>query len=435
MHRPFIMPHPMVTRFSFFSRYGRGLVLLAGLLLLAPSWAAAEEEGRVLSLENPGFAIRNQTDCPPAPWIFESLELDVDPKTSRARVNIGPKGAARMLPPEKSGNAILRGDSVFARGDLISEPMSLPAFRWVEVTVDYTLLKGDPRAFVCLRPVKDRSLVDLAFLPLKGMGERNRARVRIHTGLHEGDYALALSILGEGEVAYHRVTALETGPYPRPEGAVLVVDMLHVKPPKDGKLSWSNAAKFTEVFGFSEVKHLHFTEVTAEKLREAAPALIVLSPKSEPIGRNEGMRILETLKTVTAHEAPILGICLGHQVLAMSRGGGLGRKAQEDEEGNRTFLSEWGPTMIDIVKDDPIFTGLPRKPRFCASESHRALVTGEIDGAVVLASTEICETQIIKYTGKPWYTFQCHIEREWEFACPEACVLFKNVLRHFFLAP
>ena len=126
---------------------------------------------------------------------------------------------------------------------------------------------------------------------------------------------------------------------------------------------------------------------------------------------------------------------LGHQVLAMTRGGQLGAAFETDADGNRTILWEWGPTMIKAVKEDPLFKGLPRYPDFCASESHRGIVVGDVEGAMLLASTDQCKTQIFRYDGKPWYTFQAHIEREWGEGCPEACLLWKNMLRYFFLAP
>ena len=88
------------------------------------------------------------------------------------------------------------------------------------------------------------------------------------------------------------------------------------------------------------------------------------------------------------------------------------------------------------MKDDPIFAGLPRYPVFVASESHRAMIhDAEFGTAENLASSQICETQVFRYPGKPWYTFQPHIEREWEYSCPEAYLLWKNMLRNWDLIP
>jgi GMP synthase-like glutamine amidotransferase len=110
------------------------------------------------------------------------------------------------------------------------------------------------------------------------------------------------------------------------------------------------------------------------------------------------------------------------------------RQAEDTPKGRR-YLSEWGPTRLRIVKEDPLFEGLPRHPYFYASESHFASVSDEFADADILASTGFCAAQILKYPGKPWYTFQCHIERDWEYACPESYLFWKNMLRMWKLAP
>ena len=69
------------------------------------------------------------------------------------------------------------------------------------------------------------------------------------------------------------------------------------------------------------------------------------------------------------------------------------------------------------------------------SESHQGMVQDSFALPALLASSEICETQIYRYADEPWYTFQGHIERGWESACPEAYLLWKNMLRNWGLAP
>jgi hypothetical protein len=91
--------------------------------------------------------------------------------------------------------------------------------------------------------------------------------------------------------------------------------------------------------------------------------------------------------------------------------------------------------MIRVIRDDPIFEGLPRHPLLCLSESLDSMILNQPRGAVLLASTETCESQIYMYEGKPWYTFQAHIERSWEFSCPEAYLPWKNLFRCWGIAP
>ena len=93
-------------------------------------------------------------------------------------------------------------------------------------------------------------------------------------------------------------------------------------------------------------------------------------------------------------------------------------------------------TRIEVVKEDPIFEGLPRQPLFVISESHNAVVGPSFRGRMeIIASSPACKTQIIRYRKKPWYTFQGHIERGWEDSCPEAYLLWKNMFRKWSLIP
>jgi GMP synthase-like glutamine amidotransferase len=408
--------------------------LVCGGSLFGQAAAATRDGTRLLPIKNPCFAAEKGAEEGIADWTFESLEVSVDEKTSSFHSTIGKKGEAELLPPGKGG-ALLKGTTETGRGDLLSAPFAIDPFRWVEVTVEYEAVSGKPVLFVCLRPERNRELVDLDFLP--GPGGRRKVTVRLHTGLTQGNYSLALSIMGIGTARFLSVSARETGDYPRPEQPVFVLDMLHIKPVEGESLGWKSIDKLVSVFGFPSVAFLHFTEVTGEKLEEIAPALIVLSPKSENIGRGEVDAIMKALRTTVDYGAPVVGICLGHQVLAMCyEGASLARNVEIDDEGRQRVIGEWGTTKIRILKDDPLFKGLPRRPFFYISESHMGLVHIEkFASAENIASSELCENQVFHYRGKPWYTFQGHIEREWEYSSPAACVLWKNMLRYFFLAP
>jgi hypothetical protein len=51
-----------------------------------------------------------------------------------------------------------------------------------------------------------------------------------------------------------------------------------------------------------------------------------------------------------------------------------------------------------------------------------------------LAKSEDFGNQIFRYhhlEGVPWYTFQGHIEKDWEYACPEGSVVMNNLLSNW----
>ena len=410
--------------------------LFSASVLYGQTGNDADAARQALPVKNPRFAAGDSADQPVKDWVFEALRLDINEGSNRVKLEVTPQGEATLLLPPDGTGVVLQGTTETARGDLISAPFKLTPFRFVEVTVEYVFETGEPLLFVCLRPTADRGLVDLDFLPRTQVGDKRKATVRLHSGAFDGDYSLAVSVGGVGSARVLSIEARQTGDYPRPDKPVFVVDLLRDNPRPDGELNWGDAAKFVKLFGFPSVKHGHYSEVTPQMIQAADPALIVLSPKSADLKRPDRQKITVAVQAAMDHGVPIVGICAGHQALPMVIGQGafIYRQA-EDLPGGRRYLSEWGPTKLQVVKNDPLFEGLPRYPYFYASESHQASVSDEFTGADVLASTDFCKPQVFHYPDKPWYTFQCHIERGWEVSCPEPYLFWKNMLRMWELAP
>lgn len=98
------------------------------------------------------------------------------------------------------------------------------------------------------------------------------------------------------------------------------------------------------------------------------------------------------------------------------------------------YIPEFGPSKIEIVKDDTIFLNLPRYPVIQSSFSNNKWVGVSYIHAESLAHSKLCKTAILKYNynaNYPWYTFQFHPERDWEYSCPESALLIKNLLEYW----
>lgn len=348
-------------------------------------------------------------------WTFESVGYARDVGRKRI-VRVGPEGDASATVPEDGEGVVLSGTSATARGDLISPSFRLKPFRWVELEVAYQRESGQPVAFVGLRPTSDRSHVDLEFFKVLKSKRSRTAKVRVHSGASKGPYSVALSVAGEGAVRILSVKAVECEPYKRPEKPLCVIDIRTTKPTRKPN---PNFARVASVFGFPSVEYLHYTEFDADKLAAIDPAVIVLPGLISLKGANHDA-IDSAVRDAVRFDAPVVGVCLGHQVLARAHGAKLRRGQQE-----------WGPTRIDVVARDPLFEGLPRGRSFHASESHRFEVVRPVGKMQLIASSDACANQVFRYRGKRWYTFQGHIERGWEVASPEACLLWKNMLREW----
>lgn len=91
---------------------------------------------------------------------------------------------------------------------------------------------------------------------------------------------------------------------------------------------------------------------------------------------------------------PVLGICLGAQILAQAAGGHVEASSGTPERGS---------VLVDILQDgaqDPLFAGMPSP--FPAIENHVDRITGLPPGAVRLASTPECPVQAFRVRGSAW---------------------------------
>jgi GMP synthase (glutamine-hydrolysing) len=94
---------------------------------------------------------------------------------------------------------------------------------------------------------------------------------------------------------------------------------------------------------------------------------------------------------------PILGICVGLQLMALHCGGKAGPSR----------VPEYGLARIRVVEDDDLFRGLPRE--FLVWESHNDEVKEAPDFSV-LAVSDNCGVQAVKHLRKPFYGVQFHPE-------------------------
>jgi len=95
---------------------------------------------------------------------------------------------------------------------------------------------------------------------------------------------------------------------------------------------------------------------------------------------------------------PILGICLGHQLIAKHFGGKVGRGEK----------AEYSLVEIEILKADDIFNGLPK--RLKVWESHMDEVKELPREFELLARSEFCEVEAMKHRKLPIYGVQFHPE-------------------------
>ncbi len=148
-------------------------------------------------------------------------------------------------------------------------------------------------------------------------------------------------------------------------------------------------------------RSLHYLNIPSEiipnstslkKIEEKDPAGIILGggPSLERSGNSH--------EYVTKLNCPILGICLGHQIMAQAYGAEVGAAG----------IESYAKIEINILQENDIFKGLG--PTMEVWASHKDEVRTLPEEFEVLATSSICDIEAIKHLEKPLYGIQFHPE-------------------------
>lgn len=195
----------------------------------------------------------------------------------------------------------------------------------------------------------------------------------------------------------------------------------------------------------SKLTYIHFPDFTAEAVKQQRPDFILLSPQSTPwyMYRDDAALRLDAAKRVLrnlilAEHIPVLGICGGHQFLAMVFGGAVDFIDPRflgvfPEKYPKEALSERGAVDLETLQWDPIFSGAATHPgTFRVMESHYEELKTVPEPFVNLARSSMSDVQLIRIPGMLVYGTAFHPERSGksrETECAEGRIILGNFLR------
>jgi anthranilate synthase component 2 len=161
-----------------------------------------------------------------------------------------------------------------------------------------------------------------------------------------------------------------------------------------------------------EVKVVRNDEASVADLMNQQPQAVVISP-GPGTPAQAGISIELASK---AAEVPLLGICLGHQSLAVAHGAMVVR-APEPVHGKTSLISHAG---------DSLFDGVPSP--FEATRYHSLLVDrGSIpEDLEVIAWTDDDLIMALRHRSRPHFGLQFHPE---SYLCPDGMRVMGNFLR------
>ncbi len=162
----------------------------------------------------------------------------------------------------------------------------------------------------------------------------------------------------------------------------------------------------------AEVEVLRNDEITAQEVLERAPAGILISPGP---GRPENAGICPEL-VAGRPDIPILGVCLGHQVLGASFGGRV----------ERCSTPMHGKTSLVRHSGDGIFEGLSNPfeaTRYHSLELRQESLSDELEA---IAWTESGVLMGVRHRTLPYWGVQFHPE---SVLTTEGPLLLENFMR------
>ena len=151
-----------------------------------------------------------------------------------------------------------------------------------------------------------------------------------------------------------------------------------------------------------------FHAVSLERVRSLKPSHIILSGQSHPWDQYTPESLAGVFEVITRASQPILGVCGGHQQIALAYGSEVGLMERlEPGEGYAGAKRERGFFPIDNTGEG-LFKGLPAS--VTVWHSHCDEVKQLPDGFRCTASNETCAIQAMQQKGRRVYGVQFHPE-------------------------
>lgn len=168
-----------------------------------------------------------------------------------------------------------------------------------------------------------------------------------------------------------------------------------------------------------------FHSVSLERVRSLKPSHIILSGQSHPWDNYTPQSLAGVFDVVKQAAQPILGVCGGHQQIALAYGSEVGLMERlEPGEGYQGAKRERGFFPIDNTGEG-LFEDLPST--VTVWHSHCDEVKELPDGFRRTASNESCAIQAMQQKGRRVYGVQFHPEL-FDEAHPEGRKIVENFL-------
>lgn len=152
----------------------------------------------------------------------------------------------------------------------------------------------------------------------------------------------------------------------------------------------------------------HYPDVSLKRVAQLGPTHIILSGQSHPWNHYTPASLAGVFDVIHNAEQPILGVCGGHQQIALAYGSTVSvMRRLGPGTGYENCLRERG--FFDVETDgDGLFANLPRRLSFW--HSHFDEVKELPENFRRTATNETCPIQAMQHITRPLFSVQFHPE-------------------------
>ncbi|HYT48974.1 MAG TPA: gamma-glutamyl-gamma-aminobutyrate hydrolase family protein [Pyrinomonadaceae bacterium] len=170
-----------------------------------------------------------------------------------------------------------------------------------------------------------------------------------------------------------------------------------------------------------------FQNITPEFVKTLSPSHVVLSGQSHPWDRYSSQSLAGVFHVVRDARQPILGVCGGHQQMALAFGAPVDLiERLAPGEGYEGAFRERGYCEVELSSESPLFEGLPQK--LTVWESHCDEVKELPPDFIRTANNQVSDIQAMQHTSLPLFAVQFHPEL-FDEEHPHGRMILENFLK------
>lgn len=201
----------------------------------------------------------------------------------------------------------------------------------------------------------------------------------------------------------------------------------------DNRLNQTNPSAVIQAINqFSDYEVVNYRDIKPNfKIKNDIDAVVLTGSEARIVSKEDVAKFSEVTKLIKHIDLPTLGICFGHQLMALAHGAKVASC-------KKPVLNRF--ETVRVLEADELFFEYKIGDKIQLAETHYDYVMKdglEESGFKLLADSPSCEVEAIKHTSKPFYGVQFHPEKTKikEEEHKDGVNIIKNFYQHVIHSP